>query len=34
MLFRIEGTKFFEKGQLQQCLKQLDLEQDPSHNIR
>ena len=30
----LRGHKFFKKGQLQGCLKQLSLEQDPSHTTR
>ena len=33
-LFNIEGAKFFKKGQLRDCLKQLNLEQDLGHNTR
>ena len=32
--FTLRGHKFFKKGQLQGCLKQLSLEQDPGHNTR
>ena len=30
----LRGQKFFKKGQLQGCFKQLNLEQDPGHNTR
>ena len=32
--FTLRGRKFFKKGQLQDRLKKLSLEQDPGHNTR
>ena len=32
--FTLKVYKFFKKGQLQDCLKQLSLEQDPGHSTR
>ena len=33
-LFLIKGAKFFEKGQNQGSLKQLNSQQDPGHDTR
>ena len=33
-LFHIEGAQIFQRGELQNRLTQLSLEQDPSHNTR